>query len=388
MLYRSVIALLLLLIFCTCEVPTPPLPFGAITSMPTAVKSARATAILDSLAEVGQVPYIKGDTVTYLLKNPAGPVTLAGDLNGWSGRNDDLARIKGTDIWYLSKVTPPAAYLEYKYVLPTGEWIADPLNPMQSGGLPGEEPNSLLVMPDFVQPSASRYDSTILHGRLDTLVNDSLSFPLLTQLIVYTPPNYDTSQARYPTLYLHDGAAQIDKAGVPNVLDKLIANGAIEPIIAVFTEPNDRSKQYAGSNKEAFASFFATSLVDYIDARYRTRSNAQSRAVTGPSFGGHISVLIAFTYPEVFHHCGANSVSWWPAKGQLMDYVQDRLDQDVNYLAAWGSYDGVRGNNVKMTPILAEAGFSKPPIVYPLGHCWKLWEMANIAFIKDFFPAN
>lgn len=340
---------------------------------------------LTDLREANAWPLVVGDTVFYFYQGNPRSVRLTGDQFGWNPMGPQLHHLSGTDLFYLPLKTPTDAYLEYKFILNGQEWIIDPHNPNTNVGIPGEIPNSVLLMPDFESPAAATLNPNIPHGRLDTVFRDSTTYPELVEVVAYLPPGYDTTSVSYPTVYFHDGAEQITKAKAVNVLDNLIAEGRITPLIAIFTSPNDRGKQYAYDNRLDFARFFATTLVDSIDRRYRTITEAAARGVIGPSFGGHISVLTAYTYPAVFRHCGAISVSYWPHDRYLMDYVRERIHHDVNYVAVWGSFDGVDGNNQKMIDIFREEGQEMKYTVLPFGHTWKQWERANIIFLEDAF---
>ncbi|GIO13242.1 hypothetical protein J19TS2_27970 [Cohnella xylanilytica] len=138
---------------------------------------------------------------------------------------------------------------------------------------------------------------------------------------IYVPAGYDEndSHTRYDTLYLlhgvggdenewlHGSGTADGSFVLAHILDNLIANGDIEPLIVVF--PNgrsahdweDRTFNAAGTHMLGFYYFdyeFRYDLIPFIEANYRTyadirdtspegiESNRKHRAVAGLSMGG------------------------------------------------------------------------------------------------------
>ncbi|MBV7537080.1 esterase [Duganella sp. sic0402] len=150
------------------------------------------------------------------------------------------------------------------------------------------------------------------------------------KLRIYLPPGYeDQPQQRYPVLYMHDGQNLFDpktaafgaawKMGAN--LDKLIASGAIQPIIVVgidnagaqrvdeYTPCCD--KQYGGGKLDAYAAFIVDTVKPWADANLRTLKDREHTAIMGSSLGGIASVYIAQKYPQVFSMAGGVSSSFW-----------------------------------------------------------------------------
>jgi enterochelin esterase-like enzyme len=90
---------------------------------------------------------------------------------------------------------------------------------------------------------------------------------------------------------------------VPQVLDHLIANKSIPPVIAVFSEPADRQEEYSRSAK--WRSFVTTELVPLVDKRFRTFSAPDQRIVLGSSLAAYGAVDLAVEYPAMFGLCAA-----------------------------------------------------------------------------------
>lgn len=150
------------------------------------------------------------------------------------------------------------------------------------------------------------------------------------KLRIYLPPGYDANpQQRYPVLYMHDGQNLFDPKTaafgtaweIGATLDKLIATGAIEPIIVVGIDNAGEQriaeytpccdKQHGGGKIDAYAAFIVDTVKPWTDANLRTQKAREHTAIMGSSLGGIASVYIAQKYPQVFSKAGGVSSSFW-----------------------------------------------------------------------------
>ena len=149
---------------------------------------------------------------------------------------------------------------------------------------------------------------------------------------IYLPPGYDAGDARYPVLYVNDGQ-DMRAVGMRDTLQQSWAEAAIRPlIVAAIDMPPDRMAGYGlfdrasgsalvahtrhgdiGANAQRYAAWLVGTLVPALDARYRTRADADGRALLGWSLGAASAFGIAWQYPEVFGRVGAFSPSFWLA---------------------------------------------------------------------------
>lgn len=119
--------------------------------------------------------------------------------------------------------------------------------------------------------------------------SDLLDYAL--QYRVYTPDGM-SSDGDYPTIYVTDGPEYIQHGRMVSIMDRLIAEGKMKPVIAVFVDarnPDDlrinrRNKQY--SCKEDFANFFVSEMIATIENNYPVSRNKQDRVIQGSSMGG------------------------------------------------------------------------------------------------------
>ncbi|MCO6511352.1 MAG: carboxypeptidase regulatory-like domain-containing protein [Aridibacter famidurans] len=133
------------------------------------------------------------------------------------------------------------------------------------------------------------------------------------EVLVYLPPQYESSRQRYPVVYLlHSYGSGPDswlgKDGYEGMdleaeLDRQIRPGSIRPMIVVM--PDARTKLggswYADSAASGkWESFISEELVEFIDSKYRTIASRDFRGIAGQSMGGYGALRIAMHHPDVF----------------------------------------------------------------------------------------
>ena len=152
-------------------------------------------------------------------------------------------------------------------------------------------------------------------------------------MIVFLPPGYDADPARrFPVLYLQDGQNLFDGATsfipgqhwrVGETADALIRAGEVEPLIIVgiynagekrideYTPTHDRRRQIGGQ-ADLYGRFLVEELKPYVDAHYRTLSDARNTGLGGSSLGGLVSLHLGIRHPHVFGKLAVLSPSiWW-----------------------------------------------------------------------------
>lgn len=125
---------------------------------------------------------------------------------------------------------------------------------------------------------------------------------------VYLPPGYEESNQRYPVIYYLHGFTLSDSINMawfntPKILDLAINTGKIRPFIFVISDQytSYRGSFYTNSSLTGkWADFTAKELVKYVDDKYRTLANKESRGITGWSMGGFGAIKLGMLYPEIF----------------------------------------------------------------------------------------
>lgn len=151
------------------------------------------------------------------------------------------------------------------------------------------------------------------HGKVQTHSYKSKSLGTDRKVVVYSPPGYETSSARYPVLYLLHGAGSNETSWTERgrahvILDNLIADGKLKPLVVVMPfgfafQRAAGARGNAGENKqqrEGFARDFLEDVIPMIDSTFRVYADRDHRAIAGLSLGGAQSLAIGLTHTELF----------------------------------------------------------------------------------------
>jgi len=355
-----------------------------VNSLSSTDEKKNAVDSFMTYARIKGIPFIENTKANFIYRGTSSRVQLAGDMTGWSPYPQDFAKLIGTDFFYLTKEFERNARLDYKLIINSSQWILDPENPHRVSG--GFGPNSELAMPDYIQPWEINYQVPILHGNVEFISFPSKIMNKNYSVKIYLPPDYQTSGKNYPSVYFQDGGEYILLGSAVNVIDNLIDSNKIEPPIAVFVTPTNRQIEYAESNRYNYSKFFAEELVPYIDSIYRTEKDPQRRVIIGDSWGGNISALISWQYPEIFSKCGLHSSAFWPNNYEVYNMIVNGDKKEISYFSVYGTYESLLDNMRSFHSKLKDKGYNIQSFEYPEGHSWGLWRANIDCILKYFLP--
>jgi enterochelin esterase-like enzyme len=130
---------------------------------------------------------------------------------------------------------------------------------------------------------------------------------------VYLPPSYGSNpDRRYPVVYILHGYTDDDQhwfgwtdhfVNVPAAMEAALSAGTSGEMILVM--PNSytfyQGSMYSSSVTTGdWETFVAEELVSFIDTRYRTLAQRESRGLAGHSMGGYGAMRIGMKRPDVF----------------------------------------------------------------------------------------
>ena len=123
------------------------------------------------------------------------------------------------------------------------------------------------------------------------------------EFAVYLPPSYlENPNRRYPTVYMlhgiNGGPLEWDVRRINERIDAMIHERGLEESIVIM--PDGETLWYVDSSEAPWRSMFATEMVPYVDASYRTIPRREMRGVTGLSMGGHGAFTLGWALPELF----------------------------------------------------------------------------------------
>ena len=331
----------------------------------------------------------------------------------------------GEQLWWYSFVVDGVKVLDPG----NGEYARD-----------GNKYDNWLMIPGPFSDSWE-FKADVPHGAVQSVWYPS---PILKQkgrrMYVYTPPDYMTSNARYPVLYLlHGGGGDEDQwinLGRTNVImDNLIAAGKVKPMIVVM--PNGNANQIvaqgygygpiprpiparpgagrgaaatgagaAGAGRAAggaavaggappagggrgmmggpYEGSYPQSLVNevipFIDKNYRTIRNQDSRAIAGLSMGGMHTIQATNNNPGTF-----GWIAVWSAGGQDTPEFVDALTKlkssgVKHYYVGAGTTDFARPGSEALFKTAQKAGLNTSWHETPGAHYYLIWRV----FLGDF----
>jgi enterochelin esterase family protein len=332
--------------------------------------------------------------VTFRLRAPdATAVQVTGDFGAATPMT------KSPDGLWTATVGPlrPAIY-NYAFTV-NGIRTLDPANPWT--GTADRNPGSSQFEVKAAGPAL--YDlQPAPRGTLHIHYYNSKKFGgALRMVYVYTPPGYETSSSRYPTMYLMHGAGGNESswitAGRANViLDNLIAQGKAKPMIVVM--PYGRAgesttlgalqpQQTAPAGGPVFPNDVVEDVVPFIDKTYRTASGADNRAIAGLSMGGNQTLMIGLNNLDTFHYIGAfspvifNQTAEKDHAPAFADVAATNRKLKVFYIYC-GDTDTLFESNKSFHAMLDQKKIQHTFVETKEGHVWRNWR----DYLADFAP--
>jgi enterochelin esterase-like enzyme len=380
-------------------------PSGMATA--TVLPKAHAAITLNA-------PVVNPDgTVTFSLNAPDTNEVILNWQNqvGRSPAADPYPMTKDADgVWSIT-MGPNISPNNYDWVGPNwygyafmvdGVQVADPTNrdfslfqapPLWAGFEPS--PWSLVM----ASGAGTEYmaDAAVPHGVVATVRYYSKVLQAQQQMLVYTPPGYNRDNRRYPVLYLYHGGGGNDTDWTVNmranfILDNLIAQGKVEPMIIVMPEYNVRS--CSNFSDDPFPQELLGSVIPATEENFRVAPGAKNRALAALSSGGGCVMNTLFWDPGTFAYIGALSANWTTSAQN--DLVQNHPDLLTNPAInsgtklLWVSRGGLEGGPQSFLTLLDQYHINYtwvpgPEIGANYGHVWDTWRHHLLAFSQLLF---
>ena len=263
-----------------------------------------------------------------------------------------------------------------------------------------------LEVPEGPEGDYYRPQQGIAHGQVRSIYYHSPNskFGEWRHALVYTPAEYElakNAKKRYPVLYLQHGMGEGEtswmlQGKMQHIMDNAIGKGEAVPMIVVM-ESGDIKQPFGGGNNQAGRSEYGASfypvllndLIPYIDANFRTKTDRDSRAMAGLSWGGHQTFDVALTNLDKFAWIGTFSGAIFGLDVKTAyDGVfanADEFNKKVHYMYMnWGSDDFV--NSQSIVDGLRQLGIKVDSSVSQgTGHEFLTWRRGLHEFIPHLF---
>jgi enterochelin esterase-like enzyme len=339
------------------------------------------------IEQAGGTPVVEGSTAIFIVEgDPQAPPRVLGDFNNWgegeAGARAAVLERLGSSRYFFRRVSLPTdARVEYLTAGAAGE-TPDPHNPRRVQDF--AEPHSELRMPGY-RPLANASDApAVPRGRVVSFDHVSETLGNTRRVHVYLPPGYDAEPGRvYPEAWLGDGTTYVESLRAPRILDHLIAEGRLEPLVGVFVDPVERRVEYGVH--AGFRRMILSELVPRITAAYRVANLPARRLVAGGSRGGQAALDLCLEAPHVFGQCGA----WAPAiDPRRVPELIDARPARARFFLVRALYDERFGPDAPalrdaLTALGAEVVYGEAP----QGHNLASWPDLMARVLIDVFPA-
>ncbi|MFK7801396.1 MAG: alpha/beta hydrolase-fold protein [Anaerolineae bacterium] len=330
-----------------------------------------------------QIPVLTQDHAIFLWQGTPDNVALLGDMTFWNPEKSiPLNRLFNTDLWYHIAPFESDARLDYMYLVDGEIQELDPSNPIQVKS--GFGRRSVLSMPNYTVPVEFLPTAAdIPAGTLTTETIDSQALVQIRTLFVYKPAQPPTSDnGQYPSVYIHDGSDYLNLIDATAILDRLIADGRIPPLVAVFIPPIDRFAEY--ERNDDYVKFLADEAVPFVRGKYNTSQSPAETGTLGASMGGLISAYAALNRPDTFGLVGSQSGAMSYGSDGVIRQIELMASADIRFYLTIGSYetelngDSNQGNllagNDRFVAQLRAKQYEFVYEIRPQGHSWGFWQ--------------
>lgn len=249
---------------------------------------------------------------------------------------------------------------------------------------------SVLELPDAVaQPWIDKREG-VPSGQVEMQRFRSSILDNERRVFIYTPPGYTTEHEPYGLMVLFDGSAYIDYVPTPTIIDNLLSEGKLPPLVVVM--PDSLSQATRSRELPCYpphVDYLTQELVPWIREHYHVTSDPAHTIVAGSSYGGLGATYAAFKASDVFGNVLSQSGAFWWGKDQTDDpgaewltrqFAQNeqlpvRLYLDVGLLERASTPDrDMVGTNRRLRDVLRKKGYTVRYSEYAGGHdyvCWR-----------------
>jgi predicted alpha/beta superfamily hydrolase len=300
-------------------------------------------------------------------KSSSEPLYIAASFNSWNPGTKDFKMVyKPTGVAYVETYLPKG---DYEYKVTRGSWDKVECG---SDGHQIENRRVTITSDTVIAITINGWsDSFLKKDKKSTasknvyIMSNNFRIKELNttrRIWIYFPPDYTTTQKRYPVLYMHDGQNVFEDStsfsgewGVDEFMDT-IRNNCI--VVAIDHGGPKRINEYCPYDMEKFGKgegkqyvdFLATALKPYIDKKYRTLKKKEYTFVAGSSMGGLISMYAILQYPKVFGGAGVFSPAFWVGP-KIFDDITSRGEKVKGRIYFYGG----KQESERMVPDMLKA---------------------------------
>ncbi len=248
-----------------------------------------------------------------------------------------LTRMLDTDLWYKTYRVRNDVRTTYRFseddsLVHLSEdkeqekrkanWRHDPLNPRTFVFPPDQDNQGKQVIDSVLELPAAPPQVWIL-PKPGVPAGQVKEFRLRSEILdnerrvwVYTPPGYTSAGKACGLLILFDGRTYAKVIPTPTILDNLLAENLIPPLVTIMVETPEQTRYQELGCYPPFNEFLVQELVPWIRQHYHVTSDPGQTVVGGLSRGGLAAAFAGLRHPHIFGKVLSQSGAfWWRAKG-------------------------------------------------------------------------
>lgn len=250
------------------------------SAVPALAQWQRTPTPNDTLQSVRRLA--DGSVVFSIYAPKARTVALGGEIVPFMSENKPVVTENPNGVWNITLKDVEEGVYRYHFIV-DGVQVDDPKGEIASeklGLAHIDDGNSFFSMKD------------VPHGAISQRYYYSKPLKKYRRMHVWTPAGYETSKKKLPVLYLVHGGGDTDSgwatvgcAGF--ILDNLLAEGKIEPMIVVMPNGSIRAQKRDMSDQmRNFTDDMMQSVIPFVESNYRVLTDKDHRAMAGLSMGG------------------------------------------------------------------------------------------------------
>lgn len=240
---------------------------------------------------------------------------------------------------------------------------------------------SYIVMPNAPEHFWVKERNDVPKGNLHEHEFNSKNSEKGRRVRIYTPYGYEKDKQPYGFLLLTDGNEYIYTLSTIAVLNNLIADKKIPPIVTIFIDSTETRMEELKCN-DNFSSIIVEELLPWTRDNYNITSKALKSIIGGLSLGGLTASYLGLKHSEVFGNVLSQSGSYWYApedyKGEFwigkqyeaLDKLPLKFYLNVGILE---TKDRMIDTNIKLRDVLIEKGYAVDFEYFNSGHDYLSW---------------
>jgi enterochelin esterase family protein len=322
-------------------------------------------------------------TVVWKDRGDIETISVFGEMFGMNTDETKLDRLLDTNLWYRTYKMPINARSLYVFFVnekPGAELMdiehrLDPFNPhivtcVDDEENPGDycilfKHESMIELPGFKSSPYIEASAEAAKGSVEQFRFESNILNKHKRVWIYKPADYNKLNMPCRLAIFTDGWEYLHETKTSVILDNMIAEGVIPPVIAVFVDNRDNRIEELRLNTK-FIDFLTIEIVPWAKEKYSISDDPKNTLICGFSAGGSTAAYAALLYPEVYGKVLSQSGAfYWGYNDDMHDAVilnkykqADRLPIDIYMaLGEYEKFDYHLNATLRFNKILKDKGY-------------------------------